>query len=468
MKFGGTSVGTPEAILRTAKLVARERETRWPVVVVSALGGITDKLIEAAELARQGGAYEPLLGQIIERHRVIVEKHGFAAEMLAPWLGELERILSGVSLLREVSPRIKDLLLSLGERMSARLLAATLSKIGHPARAWDSWELGMLTDGRFGKATVLSESYSEIDRAIAALPEEEIPITTGFIGRSSKGDITTLGRGGSDFSAAIFGAAAKVEEIQIWTDVPGILRADPRVVGETALVPYVRFEEAAELAFFGAKVLHPRTIEPAQKAHIPVRVLGTFHVDPEKPDPRYLHGTLIDDTAPIEPLRALALRKDVRSLLIESSGMLEAPGFLARIFEILSRHQVSVDVVTTSEVSISLTFDRGDGDLDAAIQEISAFSRVEQRQGRSLLCIVGAGLRQDSSLLAKIFAFLGERQIPIHMISQGASRINITLVTEPPYAAEAMHALHAAFFASSALPSERQMTSADALPALPA
>ncbi|MCK6513320.1 aspartate kinase [Myxococcota bacterium] len=464
MKFGGTSVGTPEAMTRTAQLVARE--TRWPIVVVSALGGVTDMLLEVAEQAQRGEAYQELEKQIIGRHDAIIEKLGLGFGLIEAQYEELRRVLGGIFLLREVSPRVRDMLASLGERMSVRLLAATLRKMGHPAKAWDSWELGMRTDQRYTRAGVLPECYPEIEGAVARLQSDEIAVVTGFIARSIQGEITTLGRGGSDFSAAVFGAAAKVDEIQIWTDVPGILRADPRVVGNTSLVPAVSFEEAAELAFFGAKVLHPRTIEPARRNGIPVRVLGTFHVDPNDPDPRYLQGTLIDDKAPSEPLRAIALRKNVRSLLVRSLGMLEAPGFLSRIFEILSRHQVSVDAITTSEVSVSMTFDYWEGDLDAAIAEISAFANVEQKKERSLLCLVGSGLRQDSSLLGRIFAMLGDRQIPLHMISQGASRINVTLVTEPNYAIEAMKALHEAFFVSDSVYADRQMTSADALPAI--
>ncbi|MCB9641315.1 MAG: aspartate kinase [Myxococcales bacterium] len=464
MKFGGTSVGTPEAILRTAQLIARE--TRWPIVVVSALSGVTDMLLELAEQARRGDDFGPLKERVMSRHDVIIEKLELEKGLIDAQYEELQRMLSGVQMLREVSPRVRDIMLSLGERMSVRLMAATLRKIGCPAKAWDSWELGMRTDQRFARAGVLPECYPEIESAVARIQSDEIAVVTGFIARSIQGEITTLGRGGSDFSAAVFGAAAKVDEIQIWTDVPGILRADPRIVGSTSIAPEVSFEEAAELAFFGAKVLHPRTIEPARRNGIPVRVLGTFHVDPFDPDPRYLQGTLIDDNAPVEPLRAIALRKNVRSLLVRSLGMLEAPGFLSRVFEVLSRHQVSVDAITTSEVSVSMTFDYWEGDLDAAIAEISSFAYVEQKKERSLLCLVGAGLRQDSSLLAKIFTILGERQIPLHMVSQGASRINITLVTEPNYASEAMRALHEAFFISDAVYADRQMTSADALPAI--
>jgi aspartate kinase len=273
-----------------------------------------------------------------------------------------------------------------------------------------------------------------------------VAVVTGFIARSARGEITTLGRGGSDFSAALFGAAAGVAEIQIWTDVPGILRADPRHVAEPAVIPGMRFDEAAELAFFGAKVLHPRAVEPARRAGIPVRVLGTFHVDPRDPTPVPRLGTVIDDRIPAEAVRGLSIREGVGSLHVQSLRMLEAHGFLARVFDILARRRLSVDVVATSEVSVSMTLDCGGEELDQAVAEISRFAEVEHIPERSILCVVGAGLRGDAAILARIFGALGREHIPVRLISQGASRINITLVTDPPDAALAMRALHREFF----------------------
>lgn len=451
MKFGGTSVQDATAMKRVARAI--QKESRWPVVVVSALGGVTNLLLEAADLAQQGKSFDSKLAHILERHDAITRDLELEVDLLDALKEELQRWLQGISLLRELSPRVRDALLSLGERMSVRLLAALLRKKGLKARAFDSWKLGLVTDDRHNRAAALPECLRSIRNALEQMEEGEIPVVTGFIGRSIDGEITTLGRGGSDFSAAIFGAAAHVEEIQIWTDVPGFLRADPRIVDAPQQIPEMRFDEAAELAYFGAKVLHPRTLEPARRRNIPVRILGTFHVDFDSGTPISEQGTLITDSTPSEPLRALAIRKQVDTLHISSLRMLEAPGFLARVFGIFARHQISIDVIATSEVSISMTFDRSEnGYLTEAIEEIKQFAEVEHQPERTILCLVGEGLRSDPSLIAQIFKILSDENIRMHVISQGASRINLTFVTNSPFGERAMHALYHSFFSDSSEP----------------
>jgi aspartate kinase len=443
MKFGGTSVKDAPSMQRVVQAI--QSETRWPVVVVSALGGVTDMLLQAAALAQQAEPYEELLAQIHERHDAISRELSLEEGLLSELKEELGRWLQGVSLLRELSPRVKDALLSLGERMSVRLLAALLRKEGLEACAFDSWGLGLVTDDRHTRAAALPECLRSIRSALEQLKDGTIPVVTGFIGRSLDGEITTFGRGGGDFSAAVFGAAAHVEEIQIWTDVPGFLRADPRVVDDPQQIRAMQFEEAAELAYFGAKVLHPRTLEPARRRDIPVRVLGTFHVDFARPITE--QGTLITNNVEAETLRAVAIRQKVDTLHISSLRMLEAPGFLARVFGIFARYQISVDVIATSEVSISMTFDQTESEsLSQAMDEIREFAQVEYEQARTILCLVGAGLRQNTSLVSQVFTALSKEEVPIHVISQGASRINLTLVTEPPYGKRAMRALYEAFF----------------------
>jgi aspartate kinase len=446
MKFGGTSLGTPDALETALKQITREE--RHQLVVVSAVGGVTDLLLRAAEAARTRGDVSPIVQEIQRRHRAIIEANRLEPDLVAEQESELDLLLKGISLLRELTPRIQDTLVSLGERTSARLVAAALEKRGHPARAWDAWDLGLRTDEHHCRAEPESDCVAAVRKQLELLDPVPIPVVTGFIAHSAAGEITTLGRGGSDFSAALFGVAAGAEEIQIWTDVPGIMRADPKAVDEPQVIPAMRFEEAAELAFFGARVLHPRTIEPARRHGIPVRVLGTFHVDPEGDLPASRQGTLIDDQAGAEPVRGMAIHRDVQSLHIHSLRMLEVPGFLARCFEILARHQISVDVVATSEVSVSVTLDKHEGDLAGAIEEIKAFAEVEPIPSRSLLCLVGSGLREDASLLGRIFQILGDNQIPVRVISQGASRINVTFVTDPPHGMKAMRVLYEELFNS--------------------
>lgn len=444
MKFGGTSLGTPESIARSARHVAREE--RVPIVVASAVGGVTDLLIACGEAARNGEGFEGILAKIEEKHNRIAEAADIGESALGWIEEELVRLLNGVAMLGELSPRVRDTLLSFGERISVHLLAAELRRIGCPARPVMSWDLGMITDDGYGKAEPVFDVDERIRNAVEELDKGEIPVVTGFIGHDEDGRITTLGRGGSDFTAALYGAAMGVEEIQIWTDVPGILRADPKVVTDADVVPELTFEEAAELAFFGAKVLHPKTMEPARVAGIPVRVLGTFQVDPDSKESVGTRGTLIHDKAPEEPFRAMALQKEVQSLHISSLRMLEAPGFLSQVFEILAKYSVSVDVIATSEVSISMTLDLYEGDVDAAVGEISTFARVQRDSGRSILCMVGAGFRKSTDLMARVLTLLAEEGVPVHVISQGASRINITIVTEPPHGQNAMKRLHNGLF----------------------
>ncbi len=442
MKFGGTSVGSAEAFQKVADLIQASLRRR-PLVVLSAVGRVTDLLEKAASTAYRGGDWEEYLKEIVDIHRQICSQLEISDEDVGQLEEKLFRWLQGVYLLRELTPRVYDALLSLGERISTRILAQLLRKRGIKAQAWKSWELGLLTDNKHNRASILQNSYQAIERAVEELDGGVVPVVTGFIGRSIDGEITTLGRGGSDFSAAIFGAALRVEEIQIWTDVPGFLRADPRFIDGSELIPEMTFDEAFELAYFGAKVLHPRTIEPAQKAGIPVRVVGTFHVTPSQVEAGEIPGTLIHSGAPPEALRALAIREEVTALQIRSTKMLEAPGFLAKIFSIFAEKEISVDVVTTSEVSVSVTFDQYSGkNLEEAIAEISQFADVSGPYTRSLICAVGSDLGKNGRLITQIFDLLSRGEIPIYLISQGASRLNVTIITDRKFARSALELLH--------------------------
>jgi len=444
MKFGGTSLGTPHAMARMAAHILREERPR--LVVVSAVGGVTDQLLVAAAAALAGDDTDPAREAIRDRHAVILAAEGLAPDLLADLEDDLSDLLAGISKLGEFTLRTRDWLQSLGERMSACLVAEVLSLRGAPALAWDAGDLGLVTDANHGRAEPTPGSEAAMQSALEGLEPGVIPVVTGFIGRTRDGIITTLGRGGSDFSAALFGAAVGAEEIQIWTDVPGFLQADPAIIPGAEVIPSMRFEEAAELAYFGARVLHPRTIEPARRKGIPVRVLGTFDVDPAGDQPIGAQGTLISKDAPLVPIRALALQTEVHSLHVHSLRMLDAPGFLARVFDVFARHQISIDVVATSEVSVSMTFDSTGEGLEAAIEEITGFAQVESSPPRALLSLVGPGLREDPSLLARVFGVFAAEGIPIHVISQGASRINVNLVTDSHQAHAALRALCSELF----------------------
>lgn len=443
MKFGGTSMGSAAAIQKVARIVA-EAAPRRPAVVVSAVSKVTDRLLHAARAARRrDNTAEELVGPLRRTHAQI------AAELAVPMSAydeELDRLaeaLHGVYLLRELTPRSLDYLVSFGEILSSRLLAAHLASIGVPARAWTGWDAGVLTDEQFGEANVLPETYDRLRETL--LPElgGEVPVVTGFVAQAASGERTTLGRGGSDYTAAILGRALGAEEVQIWTDVNGIMSCDPRVEPEAYTVRHLTFAEAAELAYFGAKVLHPKTVEPAVEAGIPVRVVNTF--DPEDP------GTLVVGAVPDSEKRGiegLAVKRGNLLVHLTSTRMIGAEGYLARVFETLARHHVSVDCISTSEVSVSLTVDARYGEgLDAALEELSGYVRSSVTIGRSTVCAVGEALSQTTGLAGQLFAVMGAENINVEFISQGASELNITFAVDDARADEALRALHRHFLA---------------------
>jgi len=435
MKFGGTSVGNAERIAKVASLV-KSRLKEKPIVVVSAVGGVTDLLIQTAEKTVEGTNPGPALKRFAEIHQAIFENLNIDNSFFEPFFQELSNVYEGISLLKEFTPRTRDLISSFGERISARITAACLEKQGVKSQAFDAWDAGFITTSEFSHAKLLAESPEKIKKILTGF--NGVPVVTGFIGKDAAGNITTLGRGGSDLSASLIGAAVDAEAIEIWTDVSGIMTADPRLVPEARSIPFVTFQEAAELSAFGAKVLHPKTIEPAVAKNIPVLVKNTF--EPEHP------GTVIVAKHEAEQgLKAISLKKKIVRLNIYSTGMLEAHGFLARVFTILEQCGISVDVVATSEVNVSLTLDNIEG-LDRAKAALSEFAEVTVEKNSAIVAIVGEGLRETRGLAGKAFSILGEAGINIEMISQGASQINLTFIIASQDAEKAVKLLHQTFF----------------------
>ncbi len=437
LKFGGTSVGSAEAIRRTVALVAHARAAGPVAVVVSAMSGVTDRLLALAEGARARTLDpEATLDALVKHHQAAVASLGLESEVLAPFDG-LREVLRGVWLLRELTARSRDFIVSHGEMVSARMVAATLRQSGIGSVALDGWDAGIVTDENFGSAAVLPATW---DRVAGRVPDPAttLPVITGFLGGTASGERTTLGRGGSDYSAAIVGRALRATEIQIWTDVSGIYTTDPRLVPRAVAIPELTFEEAAELAFFGAKVIHPKTIEPAVQAGIPVRVLNTFA--PDHP------GTLIVGTADRRAagrVTALTVKKNQTILTLDSTRMLAAEGWLSRVFETLARCRISVDTIATSEVSVCLTVEPRYSDaLDRAAKELEAVAHVRLLPGRSIVCVVGLGMRERPGTAARIFASVDRAGVNVEMISMGASAINIAFVVRDDDAQRALDALH--------------------------
>jgi aspartate kinase len=453
MKFGGTSVGTGERIAGVAELVASRLE-EGPFVVVSAMGGVTDALLALSRAAREGDrtAAATAIATLGERHRAAVDALGLEdgaagalREEISRELARLEGLATGVALLGELSARTTDAICAAGELLSTTLTAAALVKRGVAVARIDPREW-MATDACHGAATP-DEAVLAANAVSRLLPERaagRIVVTGGFVGAAPDGSTTTLGRGGSDYSAALLGAAlqdagARVEAIEIWTDVDGILTADPRVVPTARIVSEVGYAEAAELAFFGAKVLHPATIRPAVTRGIPVRVKNTFR--PQAP------GTTVRSEVPGAGVMALAMRTGVVALFVGSPRMLLAHGYAARVFAVFEKHAAPVDVIATSEVSISITVDAR-APIDDLVRDLSAFAEVSVLRDLAVVSVVGRKLRSTPRVAASVFAALGD--INVVLISQGASETNLTFVVQAPDASEALRRLHRELFEKEA------------------
>jgi len=445
MKFGGSSVADAARLRNVAGLVqARAKPGKGVLVVLSALGGATDILVAAGKAAAAGnesGAFA-LLAALMKRHEGVAEElfgdrlPDFVSQAFEQARAELLPLLRGTALLKELPPRSADLLYGRGELLSSTLLSAYMGVAWADARGF------MKTDSRFG------EAKPELDAIRAAAREKLLPllaagsvvVTQGYIGSDSSGAATTLGRGGSDYSASLLGAALGASEIQIWTDVEGILSCDPRVVPAAHPIEILGYDEAAELAAFGAKVLHPATILPAVELGIPVTVRNSM-----KPEGRFT--TISRNSGSGRPVTALASRGPVAVLTVRDPRMLGGAGFLARIFEVFGRLGVSVDLVSTSEVSVSVTLDPG-APIRELEAELSQFASVRVDKGKAIVALVGEELKRTRGVAGMAFGAM--RDINVEMISLGSNEINLSFVVDGDRAPEALRRLHAAFFEASA------------------
>ncbi len=445
LKFGGTSVADAAAVERVTGVVRSHGGPR-PVVVVSALAGATDALLAAADAAADGDprATAPSLDALLERHARIAnqlarpEARRLLLGELAAARREIARLLDRVEQEPDRRAVLRDEIASYGERLSASLFAAALTGAGMAGRYVDSRHC-LTTDATHGRANPLLPVTIERTRAALTplLKHGLVPVLGGYIAATADGITTTLGRGGSDYSAALVGAALDAHEIQIWTDVSGVLTADPRVVPGARTVSSLSYAEAAELAYFGAKVLHPKTIQPAMERDIPVRICNSRA-------PRDA-GTVVTAQGEVSPggVKAIAHKCGVTILQITSTRMLGAYGFLRALFEVFDRHRTAVDVVTTSEVSVSLTVE-DTGSLEAILADLRGLGSVSLERDRAIVCVVGEGLRATPGIAARVFATV--RDINVSLISQGASRVNLTFVVEEARVGEVVCRLHQAFF----------------------
>jgi len=448
MKFGGTSVEDPVAIGRTAAIVAgRVALGKQPIVVVSAMAKVTDQLLRAAAAASTGDRTGALAisERLRCRHRdtaaALVKNTADCAalvEAIDRKFDSLDEILRGLAAILELTPRISDLIVSYGELLSSRIVAAAFREMGIDSAHVDAREV-VITDSQFQKAAPI-DALIEQRAQTKLLPltrQNKVPVMGGFIASNEAGITTTLGRGGSDFTGALIGGAVQAEAIEIWTDVDGIMTTDPRVCPDALRVKIISFEEAAELAYFGAKVLHPATILPAVKKNIPVLVLNSRNAACE--------GTRITSLAPPckSPFKSIAVKKKLSIIDVVASRMLMTHGYMKEIFTVFDKHQCAVDMVSTSEVSVSLTVDSNDK-LPALAADLSKLADVKYEGKKALVCMVGDDIRGKSGMAAQVFTAI--RHINVRMISQGASEINMSFMIDEDDADEAVRSLHAIFF----------------------
>ena len=434
-------MASAERIRHVAELV-KNRTNQKPVLVLSAMGDTTDLLLETAEHAVSGANYS--IKNIEKLHVKTLEELGIAGvqKEIKDLLDELKKLLSGISLIRELTPKTRDYLVSFGERLSVRIAAAYLNSIRVKARPYDAWDLGFISNSNYGFAELLNESWEKIPKKIIPLMEKnEIPVVTGFIAKEPNGTITTLGRGGSDLSAAVIAAACKASQVQFWKDVDGILTADPRIVKNPKPVETITYEAAAELAYFGAQVLHPRAMQPCMKTKTPVVVKNSYN--PDAAGTRIIPSLGKKKTA----IQAISSKRNVTLVDIVSTRMLGQYGFLAEVFSCFARYSISVDMVATSEVSLSLTLDAA-RDLAALKKDLSRIASVEIKTGKAIITMVG-DVSRSSEILARSFRICELMGVSVQMISQGASKLNISFIINDDEAANIIRALHEDFFESS-------------------
>jgi aspartate kinase len=444
MKFGGTSVESAAAIERVASIV-KARVHRNPIVVVSAMGKTTNKLLAIANVAITGKREDYIrqlhdLRDFHSREARLVVPLAHRSELdrtLDDHFQEMTELVKGLAVLGELTPRSIDAISSYGERLSSYIVSLAFEHFGLHATHADSRKL-IVTDRRHTQAAPLfPETYARLAATLPPLAKDKVVVMGGFIAATEDGVTSTLGRGGSDFTAAIVGAGVNAEEIQIWTDVDGMLTADPTIFPGGHRVKTISFAEAAELAYFGAKVLHPATVIPAIERNIPVLILNSRR--PEVPGTK-----IVSEAVPCSNVvKSIACKRKITLVNIHSSRMFMAHGFLRRIFEVFDRYETPVDMIATSEVSVSLTIDNT-SQLESITKDLSEFSEISHEPDQAIVCLVGENIRYTPGVASHVFKSLAG--VNIRMISQGASLLNLGIVVAEKDLRTAVAALHGEFF----------------------
>jgi len=459
MKFGGTSLGNAKRIREVAKLIIKLKKNQEVVVVVSAISGVTDLLLASAEAAaaRNKAKFKKNLEALGELHWQAARKLGLQeapaaalSEVIDSRLDELKELLDSIYILGEITLRAQDAILSFGERLNIHLVSAAIKMAGGQAEPLEAGSF-IVTDNQFGEARPeLAKSKKRVKKAILPLLESGItPIITGYIGATPEGTITTLGRGGSDYSATILGFCLEAKEVWIWTDVNGVMTADPRVVKGAHTIAELTYNEAAELSYFGAKVIHPMTMVPAALKGIPIIIKNTF-----KPE---LRGTRITakNSKNLSSSKAIATIGSLSLITVQGKGMLGVPGVAARLFGTIASEKINVLFISqaSSEYNISFVVRHNDGrNAVKALQEIFQFElraktieTVKIEEGLAITAVVGEGMRGHPGVAGKVFSALGNKKINIMAIAQGSSELNISMVIKEKDVTKAVKSIHDAF-----------------------
>jgi len=464
MKFGGTSVATGERTRKVAELIERYRSEGHQIVsVVSALDGVTEDLLGAADRSQLGdGPYkDDFVAALLERHLKVAgaamsdpEVLRRTNEDLLRKSDELRKVLTGIAYVREVTPRSRDTIVSFGERLSTPILAGALVSRGISATFLTGGEAGILTDANFGEARPLKGvTYPELEKRLSSLLAEHVlPVVAGFTGQTQEGVVTTLGRGGSDYTATLVGAAISADEVWIWTDVDGLMTCDPRIIPESAVLPELSFQEAVEMIVFGAKAMHPRALEPAMEASIPVRIKNTLN--PEGP------GTLITKELRVRarsPVKAMTIAKGVAVVTISGAGIVGVPGTAAKVFEVLGRNGINIMMISQSVSEANISFVIRNSVLEKAVNalEISLLGgglirEVSSEDEVCVVSVVGAGVKDTPGVAARVFSAVASRGVNVRMIAQGSSEMGLSVVVKEADSRAAIEAIHKEFELSRA------------------
>ncbi len=453
MKFGGTSVADGERMKHVANLI-KAYEHEEVVVTVSALAGVTDGLIEIAKKASTQGKVSEVkefVSDLLKRHHDVAneaiknsEIRDEVLEEIDTLLEDLERALTGICYIGELTPRSLDYIVSFGERLSAPILSGTLRDLGIESISMTGGEAGIITDDNFGSAHPLPDVEKRIREKILPLLGKVIPVVTGFIGETEEGQITTLGRGGSDYTNSLIGAAIDCDEIWFWKEVDGVMTADPKIVKDAKTIPEISYAEVMEMSYFGAKILHPRAVVPAMEKEIPIRVKNTFNPSFE--------GTVIKKEGKGEEVvKAVTLIKNVVLLTFSGAGMVGVPGVAARVFQFLAENNCNIIMISqgSSEANISVVVDRAS--FERIKKDLNKFTEngnitsATYNEDVAVVAAVGSGMVGVPGVAGRLFSALGKRGINIIMISQGSSEHNISFVVSSKDSEEAARAVHEEF-----------------------